>query len=75
MHIDKYTIRSMDYNWKNGKQSKNTSVQQEMISKECIMGRTFIQLLSDLDQAWHQHGCGKTCKVEVTFEPYEHKDN
>jgi hypothetical protein len=65
----------MDYNWKNGKQSKNTSVQQEMISKECIMGRTFIQLLSDLDQAWHQHGCGKTCKVEVTFEPYEHKDN
>ena len=75
MHIDKYTIRSMDYDWKNGKQSKNTSVQQEMISKECIMGRTFIQLLSDLDQAWHQHGCGKTCKVEVTFEPYEHKDN
>ena len=24
MHIDKYTIRSMDYDWKNGKQSKNT---------------------------------------------------
>ena len=71
MHIDKYTIRSMDYNWKNGKQSKNTSVQQEMISKECIMGRTFIQLLSDLDQAWHQHGSGKNVKVEVTFEPYK----
>ena len=71
MHIDKYTIRSMDYDWKNGKQSKNTSVQQEMISKECIMGRTFIQLLSDLDQAWHQHGSGKNGKVEVTFEPYK----
>ncbi len=71
MHIDKYTIRSMDYDWKNGKQSKNTSVQQEMISKECIMGRTFIQLLSDLDQAWHQHGSGKNVKVEVTFEPYK----
>ena len=71
MHIDKYTIRSMDYDLKNGKQSKNTSVQQEMISKECIMGRTFIQLLSDLDQAWHQHGSGKNVKVEVTFEPYK----
>ena len=75
MHIDKYKIVSMDYTWKRGKQSKNTSVQQMMTSDECIMGRTFIQLLSDLDQAWHQHGCGKTCKVEVTFEPYEHKDN
>ena len=75
MHIDKYKIVSMDYTWKRGKQSKNTSIQQEMTSKECIMGRAFIQLLSDLDQAWHQHGCGKTCKVEVTFEPYEHKDN
>ncbi len=71
MHIDKYKIVSMDYDWKNGKQSKNTSVQQEMISKECIMGRTFIQLLSDLDQAWHQHGSGKNVKVEVTFEPYK----
>ena len=74
MHIDKYTIRSMDYNWKNGMQSKNTSVQQEMISKECIMGRTFIQLLEDLDQAWHQHGTGKDCKIEVTFEPHEYKE-
>ena len=35
------------------------------------MGRTFIQLLSDLDQAWHQHGSGKNVKVEVTFEPYK----
>ena len=72
MHIDKYKIFSMDYTWKRGKQSKDTSIQQEMTSKECIMGRTFIQLLSDLDQAWHQHGCGKTCKIEVTFEPYKH---
>ncbi len=71
MHIDKYIIRSMDYTWRHGKQSKNTSVQQEMISKECIMGRTFIQLLSDIDQAWHQHGSGKNVKVEVTFEPYK----
>ena len=46
----------MDYTWRHGKQSKNTSVQQEMTSKECIMGKTFIQLLEDLNQAWHQHG-------------------
>jgi len=74
MYIDKYKIVSMDYDWKRGKQSKNTSVQQEMISKECIMGRTFIQLLSDLDQAWHQHGMGKDCKIEVTFEPHKHEE-
>jgi len=46
-----------------------------MTSKECIMDKTFIQLLEDLDQAWHQHGCGKTCKVEVTFEPHEYKND
>ena len=56
MHIDKYKIFSMDYTWKNGKQSKSTSVQQMLTSDECIMGKTFIQLLEDLDQAWHQHG-------------------
>ena len=56
---------------KNGKQSKSTSVQQMLTSDECIMGKTFIQLLEDLDQAWHQHGSGKNVKVEVTFEPYK----
>ena len=75
MHIDKYKIVSMDYTWKHGKQSKNTSIQQEMTSKECIMGRTFIQLLSDLDQAWHQHGECKDCEIEVTFKPHKHEDN
>ena len=75
MHLDKYTVFSMDYTWKNGKQSKDTSVQQMMTSDECIMDKTFIQLLSDLDQAWQQHGWCKTSKVEVTFETYEHKDN
>ena len=75
MHIDKYKIVSMDYTWKRGKQSKDTSIQQEMTSKECIMGRAFIQLLSDLDQAWHQHGECKNCEIEVTFKPHKHEDN
>ena len=74
MYIDKYKIVSMDYDWKRGKQSKNTSVQQEMISKESIMGKTFIQLLEDLDQAWHQHGECKNCKIEVIFEPHKHEE-
>ena len=75
MHIDKSKIYSKDYTWKNGKQSKNTSVQQVMTSEECIMGRTFIQLLSDLDQAWHQHCECKDCEIEVTFKPHKHEDN
>jgi len=32
MHIDKYKIFSMDYTWKNGKQSKNTTVKQMLTS-------------------------------------------
>ena len=75
MHIDKYIIRSMDYTWRHGKQSKNTSVQQEMTSIECIMGKTFIQLLEDLNQAWHQHGECKDCEIEVTFKPHNYKND
>ena len=75
MHIDKYKIVSIDYSWKNGKQSKNTSVQQEMISKECIIGKTFIQLLTDIDDAWHQHGECKDCEIEVTFKPHNYKND
>ena len=75
MHIDKYKIVSIDYSWKNGKQSKNTSVKQEMISKECIIGKTFIQLLTDIDDAWHQHGECKDCEIEVTFKPHNYKND
>ena len=75
MHIYKYKIVSIDYSWKNGKQSKNTSVQQEMISKECIIGKTFIQLLTDIDDAWHQHGECKDCEIEVTFKPHNYKND
>ena len=74
MHIDSYKIFSYGKTWKNGKESKEETIQQMLTSKECIMGKTFIQLLEDLDQAWHQHGECKDCKIEVTFEPHEHKE-
>ena len=70
MHIDKYKIFSMDYTWKNQKRSKNTIVQQMLTSDECIQGKDFISLLDSLEDAWHKHE-GKTCRIEVTFEPYK----
>ena len=38
-----------------------------LTSKECITGKQFLQLLSDLDDAWHQHE-GKDIEIEVTFK-------
>jgi hypothetical protein len=70
MHIDKYKIFSMDYTWKNQKKSKTTTVTQYLTSDECIQGKDFVSLLDSLDDVWHKHE-GKTCKIEVTFEPYE----
>ena len=70
MHIDNYKIWSYDYNFKNGKRSKTTSIKQHLISEECITIKQLGQLLIDLDDAWH-NGYGKNIKVEVTFEPHE----
>ena len=71
MYIDKYKIFSMDYTWKNGKRSKNTTVKQMLTSDEGIVGKDLMFLIESLDDAWHKHE-GKTCKIEVTFEPYKH---
>ena len=71
MYIDKYKIFSMDYTWKNGKRSKNITVKQMLTSDESIQGRDFISLVDSLDDAWHRHE-GKTCKIEITFEPYNY---
>ena len=70
MHIDKYKIFSMDYTWKNQKRSKDTKVTQMLTSDECIEGKDLLSLITDLDCAWNKHE-GKTCKIEVTFEPYK----
>ena len=70
MHIDSYKIWSYDYDFKNGKRSKTTSIKQHLVSEECIDSKSLINLLSDLDTAWH-NGYGKNIKVEVTFEPHD----
>ena len=70
MHIDSYKIWSYDYDFKNGKKSKTTSIKQHLVSEECITTKQLGQLLIDLDDAWH-HGYGKKIKIEVTFEPHE----
>ena len=37
-----------------------------LTSEECISGKQLLQLLSDLDDAWHYHE-GRDCEIEVTF--------
>ena len=64
MHIDKYKIVSIDYDWKHGKQSKNTSVQQEMTSKESIMDRT---LCIPLHQSLTDDDVNHICDVIYNF--------
>ena len=67
VHIDKYKIYSYGKSWNKGKQAKTQTVQQSLTSDECISGKQFLQLLSDLDDAWHQHE-GKNVEIEVTFK-------
>ena len=70
VHIDKYKIYSYGKSWNNGKQAKKDTVQQSLTSDECISGKQFLQLLSDLDDAWHTHE-GKNLEIEVTFKGVE----
>ena len=70
VHIDKYKIYSYGKSWNNGKQAKKETVQQSLTSDECISGKQFLQLLSDLDDAWHTHE-GKNLEIEVTFKGVE----
>ncbi len=70
VHIDKYKIYSYGKSWNNGKQAKKDTVQQSLTSDECISGKQFLQLLSDLDDAWHTHE-GKSLEIEVTFKGVE----
>ena len=69
IHVDKYKIYSYGKTWKNGKKAKESTIQQMLTSDECIQGKDFISLLDSLEDAWHKHE-GKTCRIEVTFEPY-----
>tara|TARA_X000001382_G_scaffold130919_1_gene127859 strand:- start:1399 stop:1620 length:222 start_codon:yes stop_codon:yes gene_type:complete len=66
IHIDTYKIFSLGKTWKKGKEAKEETIQKMLTSKECISGKQFLQLLSDVDDAWHQHE-GKNIEIEVTF--------
>ncbi len=66
IHVDKYKIYSYGKTWKNGKKAKESTIQQMLTSEECISGKQLLQLLSDLDDAWHYHE-GRDCEIEVTF--------
>ena len=67
IHVDKYKIYSYGKSWNKGKEAKEESIQKLLTSEECISGKQFLQLLSDLDDAWHQHE-GKNVEIEVTFK-------
>ena len=67
IHIDSYKIFSYGKTWKKGKEAKEETIQKMLTTKECISGKQFLQLLSDLDDAWHQHE-GKNIEIEVTFK-------
>ena len=66
IHVDKYKIYSYGKTWNNGKKAKESTIQQMLTSEECISGKQLLQLLSDLDDAWHYHE-GRDCEIEVTF--------
>ena len=62
IHVDKYKIYSYGKTWKNGKKAKESTIQQMLTSEECISGKQLLQLLSDLDDAWHYHE-GRDCEI------------
>ena len=70
IHIDSYKIFSYGKTWKKGKEAKEETIQKILTSKECISGKQFLQLLSDLDDAWHT-GESKILEIDVTFKGVE----
>lgn len=70
MYIDSYKIWSYNKEWKNGKQAKISTIRRMLTSEDSITGKEFLQLLSDLNDAWHEYET-KNVKVEVTFEPHD----
>lgn len=67
IHIDKYEIKSLGKEWKNGKFTNKESLTHTLTSKECISGKQFLNLIDELNDAWHRHD-GKDIHVQVTFK-------
>jgi hypothetical protein len=67
MFIDKYVIKSFSNEWKNGKQTKKEVLNHHLKSDEMIKGKLLIQLIDDLNEAWHRYD-NKQISIEVTFK-------
>lgn len=67
IHIDKYEIKSLGREWKNGKFTNKESLTHTLTSKECISGKQFLNLIDELNDAWHRHDA-KDIHIVVTFK-------
>tara|TARA_A100001201_G_scaffold16663_2_gene19635 strand:- start:3234 stop:3452 length:219 start_codon:yes stop_codon:yes gene_type:complete len=67
IHIDKYKVKSLGREWKNGKYTNKEKVTHTLTSEECITGKQFLSLIQELDDAWHSHDAKDIC-IEVTFK-------
>ena len=66
IHIDKYEVKSLGKEWKNGKWTKEEKITHILTSKECISGKQLLNLIDELNDAWHRHD-GKDIEIVVTF--------
>ena len=67
MFIDKYVIKSFSNEWKNGKATKKETLKHHLKSDEMLKGKLLIQLIDDLNEAWHRYD-DKEISIEVTFK-------
>lgn len=67
MYIDKYEIKSFSNEWKNGKQTKKEVLNHNLKSDESIKGKQLIQLIDDLNEAWHRYDA-KDVHIQITFK-------
>jgi len=74
MYIDRYKIVSWNRKWNNGKQNKKAEITNHCDNTHHgIDGKTFLQLLSDLNVAWHENE-HRDCVIHVSFEEPKERD-
>ena len=74
MYIDRYKIVSWNRKWNNGKQNKKAEITNYCDNTyHGIDGKTFLQLLSDLNVAWHENE-HRDCVIHVSFEEPKERD-
>ena len=65
VHIDKYTVNTIGTKWNKGKPKKNQTL-MTLHSEECIQGREFLDLLSEVIRTQH-HYRGTDVHFNVTI--------